>query len=237
MHTSKKTAIVVGVLFIIATAASLIATALEGSVLNAPDYLASVSANENQLVIGVLFEVIAAASVVLIPAMLFPILKRHDEGIALGYLGFRILEAMTFIVAVISSLLLITLSREYVKAGAPVSSYFQTSGALLLGARGWAFPLNPIVFGAGALMFYYLLYRSRLIPRWLSLWGLIGAALVLAAGLSGMFGDFLIALALPIAVQEMVMAIWLIVKGFNPSAIASESARANTNEVQISTAR
>jgi hypothetical protein len=172
----------------------------------------------------------AAVSVVLIPATLFPILRRYNEGIALGYLGFRVLEAITLTIDVVASLLLITLSREFINAGTPVDSYFQASGALLTGARDWTFPLNPLIFGPGSLMFNYLLYRSKLIPRWLSGWGLIGAALVTVFALLGLFGagqarpvtgGFLILLAVPIGVQEMVFAVWLIVKGFNLSAIAS----------------
>jgi len=222
MNSNRKTAIVVGVLFIAATVLSLISTSLTGSVIGAPDYLVNVSANANQVIVGVLLLLAAALSVVLIPAMMFPILRQHNEGIALGYLGFRVIEAVTLAVDAISLLLLISLSREYVRAGVTAASYFQTSGALLLAAHDWAFPLNPIVFGLGALMFYYLLYQSKLIPRWLSVWGLIGAPLVLLLGLLGMFGDIVIYLALPIAVQEMVLAIWLIAKGFNPTATAGK---------------
>jgi hypothetical protein len=223
MNSARKIAIIVGTLFILATAFSLISSALVKSPLDASDYLVKVSENENQVIIAALLLLASALSVVLIPAMIFPILKRHDEGRALGYFGLRIIEAITQIVSAVSFLLLVTLSREYVASGAPLASYFQTSGAVLKGAHNWAFPLNPIVFGLGALIFYHLLYQSRLIPQWLSAWGLIGAILVFAAGLQGMFGDFPTILALPIAVQEYVMAIWLIVKGFNPSAIASKS--------------
>ncbi len=237
MKTYRMTAIVVGILFIMATAGTLIATALEGPVVTASNYLAMVPANENRLIIATLFLLAAAVSVVLIPAMLFPILRQHHEGIALGYLGFRIVEAMTLFVDGISLLLLITLSREYVNAGSPAASYFQNFGALLLGAHGWASLLNPIVFGTGGLMFYALLYRTSLIPRWLSIWGLLGVVLVAAAGLSGLFGNFLIALALPIALQEMVMAVWLIVKGFSPSAFTSEAAITRSYAIQMSTSR
>jgi Domain of unknown function (DUF4386) len=213
----RKTAIIVGVLFIIATAASLVASSLLNPVVNATDYLTSVSANANQLIAGVLFDLVAALSVVLIAAMMFPILKRFHEGIAAGYLGLRTIEAVIFIPNIICTLLLLTLSREYVSAGASASSSFQTSGTLLLGVREWVFPLNPIIAGTGMLLFYYLLYQSRLIPRWLSLWGLLGGTLVMVAGLNGLFGDFPFLLAVPIAVQEMVFALWLIVRGFNPS--------------------
>jgi len=225
MNADRQTAVIVGVLFILATVFSLVSTSIIAPVIGAPDYLVKISANDNQVIVGVLLLLAAAVSIVLIPAMLFPILRRHYEGMALGYFGFRILEAITLVVDAISLLLLMSLSREYVKAGLPAASYFQTSGALLLSAHDWIFPLNPIIFGLGALMFYYLLYRSRLIPRWLSAWGLLGAALVLAFGLLGLFGNILIYLALPIAVQEMALAGWLIVKGFNPSAFISESAK------------
>lgn len=225
MKTYRKTAIVVGVLFIVATVLSLISSSLLGSIIGTPNYLTNVSANGNQVIIGALIELAAAISVVLIPAAMFPVLKHHNEGMALGYFGFRIMEAITLIVGAFSSLLLLSLSQQYVNGGASAVSSYQISGALLLAARNWAFPLNPIVFGPGALMLYSVLYQSNLIPRWLSAWGLIGALMVFVLGLVGMFGTILIFLAIPIGVQEMVMALWLIVKGFNSSAIASRSAR------------
>jgi hypothetical protein len=224
MKTYRKTAIVVGVLFIAATVLSLISSSILGSIIDTPNYLTNVSANGNQTILGALLELAAAISVMLIPAMMFPVLKQHSEGMALGYFGFRILEAITLIIGAISSLLLLTLSQQYVNAGAPAVSSFQISGSLLLAARNWAFPLNPLVFGPGALMLYSVLYQANLIPRWLSVWGLIGAAMVFVLGLLGMFGNILIFLAIPIGVQEMVMAVWLIVKGFQASASASELA-------------
>jgi len=107
------------------------------SILNAPDYLTTVSANETQVIIGVLLELINCAAVVGIAVMLFPILKRHSEALALGYVGIRVVEAAILIVAVISPLSLITSSQEYVTAGAPDASYFQTLGALLIAARAF----------------------------------------------------------------------------------------------------
>jgi hypothetical protein len=142
-------------------------------------------------------------------------LKRYNRSLALSYFGFRIFEAIVFMVDIIGVLLLITLSREFVSAEVLDATYVQALATLILAARDWGFLLVPVVFGMGALVFYYLLYSSKLVPRWLSGWGFVGAALVLASGLFGMFGNFMIYLALPIAVQEMVLAGWLIVKGFN----------------------
>jgi len=162
----------------------------------------------------------------MVPVMMFPILRKYNEALALGAIVFRgVLEAVTYIAIVISWLLLLTLSREYIKAGTPDASYFQLLGTLLLKAGDWIAQILAIVFSIGALVIYYLFYQSKLIPRWLSIWGLIGAILYLAAPLLVMFGFVLEILTAPLAVQEIVLAVWLIVKGSNSSLIASASAK------------
>ncbi len=229
MNSNKKTARIVGVLFIIATVFSILGGVFIVPSLDDPDYLIKVSANENQVLIGVLFELIAAGAVAGTGITLFPIFRKHNETLALGYAGGRIIEAVTIILAALGALLLLTLSREYV-AGAPDASSLQTLGTLLRAVRDWTNLLGPIfVLSLNALMLNSVFYQSRLIPRWLSVWGLIGATLVLAAGLLRLFGldpfsPISILLTLPIALFEMVLAVRLIVKGFNSSAIASESA-------------
>jgi hypothetical protein len=228
MNTHRNTARIVGVLFIIGTVAGALSAAISGSILNAPDYLITFSANETQIKIGELLILIMAFALAMVPVLLFPILKKQNEGLALGAVVFRgALEAVTYIAIVICWLLLLALSQEYVKAGAPDASIFQTLGALLLEASHWIEQILDIVFPLGALMIYYLFYQSKLIPRWLSVWGLIGAILYLAPPMFVIFG-FKLGLGIlmaPLALQEMVFAVWLIVKGFNPSAIASLSAK------------
>ena len=224
MNTNKRTARIVGVLFIIGTVAGFLSLVFGGTIIDDPDYLIKVSENENQFIVGALLVLTMGLALAMVPVMMFPIFKKHNEALALGYVVFRgALETVAYFGTVISWLLLITLSQEYVKAGAPDASYFQTLGTLLLEAGDWSDGISTLAFSLGALMFYYLLYQSKLIPRWLSGWGLIGATLVVAVGLLGMFGSDLAILWAPLAVQEMVLALWLIVKGFNPSAIASES--------------
>ncbi len=179
---------------------------------------------------------INCAAVVVIPFMLFPIFKMHNEALAIGYVSFRIMEAVTLVGGTISLLLLLTLSQEFVKAGAPDALYFQTLGTLLLAAPDWTTLIGVYIFTAlTAVILNYVLYKSKLIPRFISVWGLIGALLFIVVGLVGMFGDTTLIesaafLAAPLAVQEMVFAVWLIVKGFNSSAIASESAKIDTNK-------
>ena len=226
MDTHRKTAIIVGVLFIIGTVAGVLSAAILGSIQNAPDYLIIFSANENQVIIGALLILTMGFALAMVPVVLFPILKKQNEALALGSVVFRgALEAVAYIAIVIISLSLLKLSQEYIHAGAPDDSYFQTLGTLLQGTSHWIEQILDVVFSLGALMIYYLFYQSKLIPRWLSGWGLIGAVLYLAVPMLGVLGFELEVLMFPLALQEMVFAVWLIVKGFNPSAIDSLSSK------------
>jgi len=237
MDPIRKTAIIVGVLFITATVAYSVGIALIDPLVDTPDYLTEVAENENQVKIGSLFVLIDAVAVVGIAAMLFPILRRVNESLALWYIGARITESILFIIFVFSVLMLVTLGQESANVGAMDSPHLQTSGDLLVAVGEWVDVLNyTAAFALSALILYYLLYQSRLVPRFLSVWGFVGGILCIVAGLSIMFGAdsssmAVIVLYLPIAANEMVLAGWLIVKGFNPSAIASGSAKTDTNQV------
>jgi len=163
-------------------------------------------------------------SLAMVPVMMYPLFKKQNEALALGAVVFRgPLEAATYILMVVSWLLLIVVSQE--SANAADASSFQALGAVLLQANNMINPVLEIVFSLGALMFYTLFYQTRLIPRWLSGWGIVGAIVYLAGGVLALFGtnlEFLLAL---LGVQEMVMALWLIIKGFNPSTLTAEAVR------------
>jgi hypothetical protein len=233
MKSYRKTAIFVGIFFLIGYVILLPGGYLVDSILDAPDYLNIISVNIPRVITGMLLEFINAAAVVGIAVLMFPLLKKQNEALALGYVGSRAVEAALLLVGHIFLLLLLVLSQEYVKAGDPATSYFQTLGTLLIAERGLTFRLVMIVVSLGALMFYYLLYQSSLIPRFISIWGLIGAPLSLAGGLIAIFGyragasmpTSTMILGLPIMLNEILLGILLIVKGFNPSAIASQSAK------------
>jgi len=232
VNSHRKTAVIVGILFIIGTVAGVLSGVLFTlPILGAPDTLAEIYANETQWIMGALMVLIMGLPLAMVPVLLFPILKKHNEALALGAVVFRgALEAVCYMAIVGIWLSLIMLSQEYIKAGAPDASYFQTLGTLLLGSVYWSEHLLAIVFSIGALMIYYLFYVSRLIPRWLSIWGLVGATIYLAAPLLNMFDPQHPPLSIeagvgllmaPLALQEMIFALWLIVKGFNRSAFAT----------------
>jgi hypothetical protein len=231
MNSINKTAGIVGVLYIIGTIAGMLSVVLTGPVLGGSDFLVNVSAHEIQIIAGALCVLIMGLALAMVPVMMFPILKKYNEALALGYVVFRgALETVMYIVLAISWLFLIPVSQEYVKAGSPDASYFQTLGAVLLKGHESIDPILAIVFCLGALIFYSLLYQTNLIPRWISGWGLAAIIVWLAMGLVALFhiiepmSTIRIVMGIPIGLQEMVMAVWLIVKGFNPSAIAYGSA-------------
>jgi len=230
MSIHRKNAIIAGVLWIAATVVPILGMVFIQYIqyIDTPDYLVTVAANANQVKTGALIELVYAFASASIAIWLYPTLKKHYEALALGSVVFRLIEGILGIVSVIGLLSLLTLSQEFVKAGAPDVSHFQTVGTSIFAIRDWAGTLSGAAFILGALMYYYTFYRSKLIPRWLSVWGLIGVPFWTASILLRMFGVIeslsmsAILFDLLIMVNEMVLAVWLIVKGFNPSAIVSE---------------
>jgi hypothetical protein len=234
--THRTAARVVGALFMIATVASTLAVLLLQPVVGASDYLTKASLSEDRVATGAFFELINHIAVVGIAVAIYPVLKRFSERLALGYVAARSIEAVLFTIGTMHLLTLVTVSQEFVAAGTPPTSHFQTLGAMLLAGHDWDdAALAFTAFSLGALILNYVLYQARLVPRWLSVWGLVGAALILAARMMVIYGLELssatqIVLDTPIAVQEMTFAVWLIAKGFNTAAFASEPERVATGD-------
>ena len=226
MDKNKKIARMVGVLFIIGTAAGILSLITAGSIVRAPDYLIKLSENKNIVILGVLLVLTMGISLSMMSVVLYPVIRKYNEALALGAVIFRgALELVTYMGGAISWLLLLTLSQKYVSAGTPEVSNFQLIGTMLQDVDSGFANMGSIVFSIGAIIIYYVFYKTKLIPTWLSLWGLIGAILYLASPILIMFDFDFEFLKYLLAVQEMVMAVWLIVKGFNSSAIAALSAK------------
>jgi hypothetical protein len=220
MDRNKKIARIVGALFLTSMIATLVNSNFIGPILNAP--LINIYPNKIQVITGALFGLINDIAIVSIAVMLFPILKKHNEIIALGYAGFRIVECVILIVGALSTLLLITLSQEFIKTGAQDASYFQTLGALAVKGHYLANQMAFIIVGLSGLMLCYLLHQSKLIPRFMSNLGLVGYALLLTSALLDLFGiiDSVhgagIYMYIPGGLFELIFfPVWLIVKGFN----------------------
>jgi hypothetical protein len=223
-ETYRKNAIVVGILFIIATAFLFVGGSFYGPVLDTPDYLQVAYPNRISAIIGMLIEFSCILAIPLIPVFAYPVLRKHSETLALGYVVFRLFEAVLFVLVDISKLALIKVSQLYLAAESSNAAMIESVGATIQGWNEWGWVFYVLIFGFGALIFYFVLYQSKLLPRWISIWGLIAIVLMMASALLAMFAvelpDAIFGLlVIPIGVQEMVMAVWLIVKGFNRDAI------------------
>ncbi|WP_261301547.1 DUF4386 domain-containing protein [Paenibacillus andongensis] len=232
MNTNRKSAFIVGVLFILAAVTAIIGLILYDPILNGPDYLMEGSKHANQVILGALMELILVVSAVGTATTMFPFLRKYNETIALWHLCFRFLEAIIITIGIISVLSLLTLSREFAAAAASNTASFQASGIVLKAIHDWTFMLGPLfMLGINTMMYSYIFYKSKLVPRFIPILGMTGATLVFICALLVMFGVIQqvsawgAILALPVAANEMILAVWLIVKGFNESAIASMSVK------------
>jgi len=235
--TNRKTAVLVGILFIVGTASGILSGIVTAPIRTDSTYPLNVSASETQWIIGTLFVMLMGLSLAMVPVLLYPIFRKHNEVLAFGAVLFRgAIEAISYAVMVITMLLLVTVSEIYGKTGAADASSLQILGSMLTAAKDWTEMWGAIIFSIGGLMIYILFYQTRLIPRWLSGWGFIGGVFYIVANLISMFGPLHIApsidsgiglLLIPTAIQEMVFAIWLIVKGFDPQKASALSEKAN----------
>ena len=226
MSSSKSTARILGVLFLTTFILNIISGEIIEPILNAPNYLAQLYPNKVQINIAVLFELLSAIAVIGIVTILFPVLKKHNKNIALGYLGIRVIESVFIIISGISPFPLEILSRDFLQASGTDTSHFLALGNLAVAWRYWTFEMVKILYFIAALMFFYSSYQSKLVPRFLSVWGLIGAPLALTASLLVILGyDTGMVLYFPGGLTEPFLGVWLIVKGFNPAAVTSESGK------------
>ena len=229
MNSNKKVGRIVGALFIIVMLLWFIGFYLLEQVLNAPDYLADIYPNKTKVTVGVLFELLEVAGVLGITFIMFPILKKYNESLAIGYVGFRIFESIMLVAALICALTLITLSQEFIEAGASDTSYFELLGTLLKEVRvRWSLFVLAFFHPLAALPFYYFLYRTKLVPRFISGWGFLAALfLIIDQVVLESFGLGLIRISgnpitgIPMGLNEIVLGVWLVIKGFNESVLVS----------------
>ena len=227
----QKIARVTGVLFLITFITSIpAALVLYVPVLSNPDYIVGAGGADNGVFLGASLELLLITANIGTAVALFPILKRVNESVALGFVTARVVECAFIAVGILSLLSLVTLRQE--AAGADAGSLVAVGKSLVV-LHDWAFLLGPgFVVGVGnGLLLGYLMYRSGLVPRRMAMLGLVGGPLLCASGIAVLFGVFEAGsvwqgiATIPEFVWELSLGIWLIVKGFNPSVIASEKFR------------
>ena len=219
MTKERKAAIIIGVLYILGDLAGFASVALVPSFAPGSNVLAAIGAARTNTILGALCILTMGFALSAIPAMFYSIGRRFSEALTNGYLIFR--GAFEGVVCLLDTLILLTL----------VTLAAEPAGAALAGPLPTLYrvmfeQVAAIPFAIGAAMFYWLLFRSNLVPRWISIWGLATAPLYMGAAFARMAGLDLDWLMFPLALQEMVLAVWLIAKGFNPVALAQGSAPA-----------
>jgi hypothetical protein len=243
MNTSRRTAVIVGILYIIGTISAIISGSFTQPILSGPNYLSEIAAHEGQVTIGILFWLAMPFALSMIPVMLYPILKINHPVLALGYVVFRgALETVVGLIMAISLLLLVLLSQQY--AGTSDASLFHVLGAFVLKSYHSINLVLIMTFSLGALMLYAMLYQTRLVPRWMSVWGFVAILLHFSTAFLILFHivpaddmSVLLVINFPIFLQEMVMAVWLIMRGFRSPRVIPASATPGIHQPQMSMGR
>lgn len=231
MKTYRMNAIMAGGLYILGTVFGVMSAIVGGEVLSSTisgkplegvDMLSLVAANASQLTGGAFLILMMGISLVAMTIFLFPIFKKDREELAAGMLLFRgALEGTWYILVTLGLLSLVALGNEYVATGANSAS-LQSMGNVLYQFQDFIGPVGTLVFLIGATCLYVSFYRTRLIPRWLSIWGLIGVVPYFAYALLHFFHldtGYGFYLQMVLAPQEIVMGLWLLIAGFNKDAV------------------
>jgi hypothetical protein len=229
-HAYRKTAITIGVIYLLGMVVGVAGNILIQSILGASDPLASVGANSMLVAIGAVLWLLAAAGDAAHGILMFPVLKRFSERIAFGYFGARIMDAIFVGVMALLILFQIPLANEYLKGGA--SETLQALSAVFTQAQLYAYHFGMLTVGVAGLMLCYLFFKTQLLPRFLGVWGLVGYAVILGGSVLEVLGFNLNSIhTIAGGVWELFIGVWLIVKGFNASTIPSERTTSRTTRI------
>lgn len=236
MDSMRKFALAAGVFYLLTFITSIPALILKDPLLNDPNFIIG-SGSDTGVVWAGYLDILVGLTGIGTAVVLYPVARRVSQTAAIGFITSRVLEAAIITVGVVSIFSVLTLRQDMAGASGAEAATLVTIGNALVAVHDWTFLLGPgIIPGINALFLGYVMYRSRLVPRIIPTIGLIGAPLLLASATATIFGIYdqvsapaLIA-ALPIALWEFSIGVWMTVKGFNTSAVASVAESAGTPE-------
>ena len=240
MNTARKTAIVAGAFFLITEVTAIAALLLYGPVLGNPQFVISASVDDTRVLAGAFLEVLLAIAVVGTAVTLYPVIRRQHEGMALGHVAARVIEATIIAVGAISLLAVVTMRHTLAETTGAETTAAVTISQSLVAVHDWTFLFGPkLALGVSTVLLAHLMYRSQLVPRLIATLGLIGGTLIFASGTAVLFGlyedlsVFGLAAAVPVFAWEVSLAIWMIVKGFKPAKVLTEVAPPRTPEETV----
>ena len=225
-NTSRTTATVVGIVYLAGFVVGIVGNIMIKSVLDAPNHLSIISATSLTVAIGAILWLLTVVGDAGHGVLMFPVLKQHSERMAIGYLAFRIVDAIFIAVMVLFMLIQIPLGSEYLKAAASDASFLQALSAVSTQASQYAYEIGMSALGVSGLILCYTLFRAKLVPGWQAVWGLVGYAVILIGMVSAVMGSGLGDLSsIPGGLWEVFMGVWLILKGFNSPAVVSQATK------------
>ncbi len=219
MNTYKIAARVFGIFFLIAFLSYGMGSGLIESIVNVPNYLSNISHNKTTIILGVILMAIIHTVVNIgLAVIMLPILKPFNKTLSYGYLSATITATIVVATGALFFLLLLPLSDAYVKLGATDTSKFEAIGSVLKKGAYFSYQIGMAIWGFGGLLLCSLLYQSKLVPRFISIWGLIGYIVFISGTIFELFGCTIgVLLSIPGGLFEISLSVWLIIKGFNIS--------------------
>jgi hypothetical protein len=229
----RTTARVIGVIYLAGMAIGIPANLLVLSILSGPDQLATVAASSTLLATCVVFWLLTVVGDAAHGVLMFPVLKRHSERGAVGYLAARIVDATFIAIMALLILVQIPVAQEYLNDRSADTSYLQALSAVFTEANLYAYELGMIAVGVAGLILCSMFHRTQLVPRLLAVWGLIGYSVLLGGSVLQVLGFNLNSIqAIPGGLWELFIGVWLIAKGFNtPSHLPFEPTTSSTTTV------
>ena len=235
MNTYRTTARIVGLLFVAGMVIGIGGNVLFLSILGAPDPLSNVSANSMLVAVAAFLWLMTVVGDAAHGVLMFPILKQHNERIAIGYLAARIVDAVFIAVMVLFILLQIPLASEYLKAGGSDTSNLQALSTMFVQVNLYAYHIAMFTLGIAGLLLCYVFYKAKLVPRLVAVWGLIGYAIIFCGMVSEVMGSGLgLVSSIPGGLWEVFIGVWLIAKGFSASPVPSERTPSSTTPIMTS---
>lgn len=224
VSTYRTTATIVGIVYIAGFVVGIGGNIIIQAILGAPNHLSTVVASSMMLGIGAILWLLTVAGDTAHGVLMFPVLKEHDERMALGYLAARIVDAVFIAIMVLLLLMQIPIGREYLASTAANAGFLQSLSAVSVAASQYAYQIGMSTLGVAGLLLNIVFYRTKLVPRWLALWGIGGYAIIFAGMLSSILGSGLGDLSsIPGGLWEVFVGVWLIVKGFNSAAVVPQA--------------
>lgn len=225
--TFRANAVYAGIFLIIATLFLFVGEAIYKPLLNAPDVLETAGLSAARIRLGIIIEFSCVLAIPLVAIALYPVLRLVSPALAVGYVAFRLFEAAVFANMEIDKMVVVALSEAYLASPGANAATLNVLIAALIGGEAFSGVSGAIYnlgFVTGMLMLNWMLWTSRLVPRWISIWGMVSAVVLATLAVAALFvavpGLVAVVLIGPLALQEMVLAVWWIAKGFDRAALA-----------------